>query len=321
VGPTMGQPKATIVITTKNRREELRRAITSVLGQSVSVELMVIDDGSGDGTAEMIRSEFETVRLYRSEESLGLVVQRNRAAHRASTSIIISIDDDAVFSSATTVEETVGLFSDWRIGAVTIPLINVGGENRLLGAAPRGRDVFLTDSFKGGAHAVRRDVFLAVGGYRSVIFHQGEEEDFCIRMLDRGYIVRLGTSAPILHFPSKSRDKSRTHIYGARNLVLFCWHNVPMPFFLWHLAGTSVNALTHGLRMGCVAWKLEGLRRGYVECYRQTAERTPVSRQTYQLFRYLRKGTPVSLGEVEGQLPRVQALGSGASEDAEMLRW
>ena len=83
--------RASVVITTKNRCEELRAAISSALRQSAQPEVLVIDDGSTDGTADMVRAEFPAVRLERSAESVGYIVQRNRAARLASGAIVFSL--------------------------------------------------------------------------------------------------------------------------------------------------------------------------------------------------------------------------------------
>ena len=48
--------KASVVIATRNRKNELRRAIASVVRQTDPVEVIVIDDGSTDGTSEMVMS-------------------------------------------------------------------------------------------------------------------------------------------------------------------------------------------------------------------------------------------------------------------------
>src|ERR1700722_4781411 len=176
--------EATVVITTRNRCPDLRKAVASALMQTARPEVMVIDDGSTDGTSNVITREFPSVRLHRSEQSLGLIVQRNRAARLATGDILFSLDDDAVFSTPTVVETTLREFDHPRVGAVAIPFVEVNRGSLVLQKAPSPEEVYARYDFIGTAHALRRDVFLRLSGYREILFHQGEEEDYCIRMIN-----------------------------------------------------------------------------------------------------------------------------------------
>src|SRR5215475_13689688 len=51
-------PCATIIISTKNRSDDLRKTVESSLQQSANPEVLVLDDGSTDGTSDVIRNEF-----------------------------------------------------------------------------------------------------------------------------------------------------------------------------------------------------------------------------------------------------------------------
>jgi glycosyltransferase involved in cell wall biosynthesis len=113
--------KASVVIVTKNRKDDLRRAIASATRQTELVEIIIIDDGSSDGTADMVTSEFPQVRLEQAAVSLGYIAQRNRGASICSGDIIFSIDDDAEFSTASVVGQTLQAFSHDRVAAVAIP--------------------------------------------------------------------------------------------------------------------------------------------------------------------------------------------------------
>lgn len=292
-------PQATIVITTKNRKDDLRNAVASAVAQEPAVEVLVIDDGSTDGTFEMIRREFPGVRVERSEVSRGYIVQRNAAARLATTPFIVSIDDDATFPSPRTVEQTLAEFDLERVGAVAIPFVNVRCGPGLVGGAPPddGR-VYVTSSYVGCAHAIRRDLFLSLGGYREELFHQGEERDLCTRMLDAGFVVRAGRGDPIHHFESPLRTRPRMHIFGARNALLYVWQNVPGRYILPHAIGTTINLLLASRSPKLLWWHIVGICRGYCSWFTYRNKRRPVKTQTVQRSRRLRSCGRLPIEEV-----------------------
>jgi glycosyltransferase involved in cell wall biosynthesis len=291
------------MVTTKDRAAELLVAVESALAQTVPVEVLVIDDGSTDGTAEAVAARFPQVRVVRHAESAGYIARRNEGAALASAPVVVSIDDDATFPSRRTVAQTLAEFDDRRVGAVAIPFVDVKYSPAVRQAAPSGPGVYLTAAYIGTAHALRRDVFLALGGYRPCLFHQGEERDYCVRMLEAGYVTRLGRADPIHHHESPRRDTLRMDLYGRRNDVLFGWHNVPMPEALVHTAGTALNGLRHGVRVRRPWNMVRGMAMGVRAVPATWGERRPVRREVYRLFRRLWKGGPTPLSAVAAKLP------------------
>jgi GT2 family glycosyltransferase len=291
--------KASVVIVTKNRKDELRRAITSATRQTKPLEILVLDDGSTDGTPNMVVSEFPQVRLERTQVTLGYVVQRNRGALLCSGDIVFSIDDDAEFSTSDVVEQTLGHFSHPRIAAIAIPYAEPHKSNEKFQKAPDGNSIWVTDNFRGTSYAVRRDVFLEVGGYREEIIHQGEEMDFCIRLLNNGFVVRLGFGDPIIHHESLKRDWRRMAFYGRRNDILFAWRNIPMPFLAAHLLAAILNGFTGALRTKLPSDVIRGTLSGYWDCVSNWNWHQPVSQATYRLHRVLKKHGPKALTDVE----------------------
>jgi GT2 family glycosyltransferase len=309
------QPRASVVIPTFNRKDLLRDAIRSAMAQSVPVEVIVVDDGSPDGTGEMVRAEFPHVRYENLGSGNGPSVVRNHGIRMATCAVCFPIDDDAVFVSPRTIEQTLGEFEeDKRVGAVGIPFINVRKDlaKRVLQRAD-GEGIQLAHAFVGCAHAVRRDVFLAVGGYREHFFYMGEEGDVCLRMLAAGYVTRLGRADPMHHFESPSRVHARADFYGRRNDILYTWHNVPAPAVFAHMAGATLNGLIFGLRCGR-SWRMvRGLASGYAGILGQWGARRPVSREVYRLARELKRRGAVPLAEVESRLPPMQSTRPAAA--------
>jgi glycosyltransferase involved in cell wall biosynthesis len=298
--------KVTVAITTRNRKDCLRTALQSAMAQTVQPEVLVIDDASTDGTSEMVRAEFPSVRLDQAPKALGYIVQRNRAAHLAGGDIIFSIDDDAAFSTPRVVEQTLAEFDHDRVGAVAMPFINVNKENQLLQRSYGDHGIFVTNSYIGTAHALRRDLFNKLGGYREYLFHQGEEQDYCVRMLQAGYVVRLGRADPIHHFESPRRDFRRMDLYGQRNLVLYVWYNVPWPEFPVNLIATSFLGLSLGVRVRRFWRAFQGQAMGYAAILKQWRQRQPVSRQVYRLNRSIKR-KPLPLEQIEMFLPPMES--------------
>ena len=89
-------PYFSIVIPCHNRERLIRRAIGSVLGQSFQdYEVIVVDDGSTDGTAAAVKSYTDPrVRLVRHDSNLGCCPARNTGVDHACGRWIISFDSD-----------------------------------------------------------------------------------------------------------------------------------------------------------------------------------------------------------------------------------
>ncbi len=294
---------ATIAITTKNRKEDLVKSLASVMRQSIPVEVLVIDDGSSDGTSEMVRHQFPQVQLHRFETSSGLIVQRNRAAAMAKSPIIFSLDDDAIFSSPFVVEQTLREFDDPRVGAVAIPFVDVNTSPEIKQKAPDANGIYATYSYIGTAHALRQDLFLRFGGYREFLIHQSEEEDYSIRLLNAGYVVRCGLSDPIHHFESPRRSWARMDFHGARNKVMYAWNNVPFPYFPMHLAVTTFMTSIQARQPGRALTRWRGVADAYARCLTGRADRRPVTPAVYRLSRLLKSRGAVPIREIESRLP------------------
>lgn len=293
---------ATVVVTTRNRKDDLRTCLASIGRQTVAVETIVVDDASTDGTAEMVRAEFPDARFISHREMHGYIRGRNEAARLASGDVIVSLDDDAAFSSDRIIAETLACFDDQRVAAVAIPYIDVNRDSTVRQSSPDNGAVYVVETFIGTAHALRRAVFLTLGGYREELFHQGEESDLCVRMLAAGYVVRLGRGEPIHHFESPRRDFRRMDHYGPRNAILFAWQNVPFPSAAFQIPATIAGVLALTLEPGRLLTRIGGVLDGLVSCAR--FKRAPVDDGVFRMWRRLRKSkTPLRLEAIVDELP------------------
>lgn len=302
----MTQPQTTVLIATRNRRDELRRAITSCLQQTIPLEILIIDDGSTDGTSEMVRSEFPSVRLDSQKDARGLIVQRNRGARLASCPIVFVIDDDAFFPSPLTVEQTLADFDNPRVGVVAVPYVDVHKGPAVHQKAPSSQGIWVISDYRGTAHAFRREVFLNLGGYHDYLYHWAEERDYSLRLINAGLIVRAGRADPLHHVESPRRASSHTFPYHVRNHLLLVWYHVPLPYAPLHLLATTWNNIVHGLRAGMPWATARGIFRAGIGMWHERRKRDPISPRAYRLYRTLQKSGKW-LHEIEGTLPPMAA--------------
>lgn len=290
---------ASFVIPTRRRDEQLSGLLRSIQQQSVSTEILVMDDGGNAALADLLRRDFPAVRYFSLDVGRGPAFQRNRGIELAQAEYVFPLDDDTVLRSARTVEQTLADFAHPRIGAVAIPYVNVAHETRINHQAPDRTQIWLEHAFTGASHAVRRSAFLQAGGYREEFFYMGEEGDLCLRLLQRGYVVRAGTADPIDHLESPLRNTRLADYCGRRNDIYFAWHNVPAPDLPLHLAGTTVNGVWSALQSQNPFAQIRGLAAGYAAVFTGKVPRQPVARSIYRLHRRLKKNGPLLLSGIE----------------------
>jgi GT2 family glycosyltransferase len=307
-GPRSGSDRTdvTVAIVTRNRKDELRGAVRSALEQEGSVEVLVLDDGSCDGTSEMLRDEFPEVRVVRYDDDAGVAARRNDAAALATGDVIVSIDDDAVFTSPRTVAHTLAEFDHPRIAAVAIPYVDVGSNHEVQQRAPDSAERWVTSIFRATAYAIRREALFEIGGYDARVDQFGEEWELSLRLLDAGYVIRLGSAEPIHHRESPKRSWRRMDVYLHRNEQLICWTYFPFPWNLLYMAGYAVKAVARGLRVGRPSNAIAGVAAGLRACAAARHSRRPISRAAFRFDQFARSraraATAVRLAEAEARL-------------------
>ncbi|HSZ23695.1 MAG TPA: glycosyltransferase family A protein, partial [Candidatus Sulfotelmatobacter sp.] len=164
--------EVSVIIPTFNRHAMLLEAIDSVLAQSVrEFELIVIDDGSTDGTAVHLKRLAETIRFERIEHS-GPAAARNRGIAMARAPLIAFLDSDDLWLP-TKLERQLAFMRanpDCAISQTNeIWIRNSRRVNPGVRHRKRAGDIFvdslLTCLISMSASMMRTDLFRALGGF------------------------------------------------------------------------------------------------------------------------------------------------------------
>lgn len=283
-------PRVTVVITTHNRVAELIHAIESCLIQDEPCEVLVYDDASTDGTSQTVATHFPAVRIVRSNTRSGYIALRNRGFREASGDIVVSIDDDAWFSSPHTLSEIVQAFDQQpQVGAFALAYVEPYSDRETMEPLARFSRI---RNFIGCAHAIRRQIALDLGCYPELLVHQGEERDLTIRMIDHGFEIAYLDTPPIVHMYSLKRDQTRMNYYGYRNTILFCWMRIPFPECLFRAVSGTVRLLMHKFAFSTLVPAATALTAGWWGFFGFWSQRRPVTRATWKTYRSLPQHGP-----------------------------
>jgi len=114
--------KATVVIPTFNGRSLLTEALEHLAAQTVPHDVVVVDNGSTDGTAEHVSERFPDVRVVALDENLGFGRAVNLGVAQASTDVVVLVNND-VLCPPEFLAELLAPFADQKVDMVAGVLV------------------------------------------------------------------------------------------------------------------------------------------------------------------------------------------------------
>jgi N-acetylglucosaminyl-diphospho-decaprenol L-rhamnosyltransferase len=249
-------PTLSVIIVNWNVRDLLHRALSSILaswGERPGLEIIVVDNGSRDGSVDMVQADFPQVRVIVNRENRGFTGGNNQGIDAATGEFLLLLNPDTeVLNDAlpclvdyAKARPDIGLIGPqmlWPDGSVqssrrrfpSLPVLFL--ESTWLQAlAPRRvlhnyyaqdkadnieQDV---DWITGAAMLTRRKVVEQVGELDEGFFMYSEEVDWCRRIKQAGWRVVYYPDARIIHHEGKSSEQvvAARHIYFQSSKVRY----------------------------------------------------------------------------------------------------
>jgi N-acetylglucosaminyl-diphospho-decaprenol L-rhamnosyltransferase len=232
-----------VVIINYNTRDHLRRCLDS-LGDAGRAELVVVDDGSSDGSVAMVREEYPHVRcVANGATASGYGAAANRGVGASQAPYVLLLNSDTILPPGAIATLSCYLDRHPRVGIAGPRLANPDGSLQvstfpypepmhmliretsllhLVGLLPVVRDYYLLtwphDGERnvpwvlGAALLIRREAFEAVGGFDAGFYMYSEEVDLCYRVARAGWQVRFTPEATIVHVGGASVNQMRAEM-------------------------------------------------------------------------------------------------------------
>jgi GT2 family glycosyltransferase len=223
-------------VITHQRRGELLIALDRLLALPEQPHVVVVDNGSTDGTAAAVRDRFPGVELIASPDNLG-AVGRNVGVARLDTPYVAFCDDDTWWEPGSLTTAADVLDAHDRLAVVTARILvePAGTEDPIVAelrdSPVRGADWLpgpALGSFLAGASVLRRDAFLEVGGFSERLWLGGEEELMAGDLAAAGWELCYLADLTVHHHASRARDSQRRRRDGIRNTLWTTWLRRPL---------------------------------------------------------------------------------------------
>lgn len=255
-----------IIVVNWNTRQMLANCLASIEAtlQGFAHEVIVVDNGSIDGSQAMLKARFPRVRLIQNEENVGFARANNQALAVSAGTYALLLNSDALLSANAAKAMLDLAKAKPRAGIVGAQLLNedgtfqashtpfpslrqefmtLSGLGRLFCSgwypsreAEEDKGPQLVDYVEGASLLVRREAFEDVGGMDEHYFMYSEEVDWCYAMKERGWEIWYHPAAKVIHLgggSSYNRSTQReSDLYRGR-----------VQFFRKHYGNTSARLL------------------------------------------------------------------------------
>lgn len=226
----------TIVIATRNRRAILETTLARLRALPEAPPIIVVDNGSDDGTAEALAAAYPEIRLVALAHNFGAAA-RTVGARLANTRYVAFSDDDCwwapnalaragaildKFPGIALVNARIHVRDDAHVDETSVAM--AASPLRLRCASP-GHAIA---SFMAGANVCRRDAFLAAGGYHERYLIGAEESLLSLDLLQAGYELVYLDDVVLYHDPAEmARDRPERRCLVMRNRLWTAWLRLP----------------------------------------------------------------------------------------------
>jgi len=243
--------KISVVIPNWNGKKTIARCLDSLCDQSITSQIIVVENGSTDGSLEFIRKNYPDVKLIIHQKNLGFAAGVNAGIRQAIDSnfdFVALLNNDAVADKNWLQNLMKVIEQDNKIGIVTCKFIDInakyldstGDQYTTWGLPyPRGREEPVSDKYdnqtgvfaaSGGASLYRISILRQIGLFDEDFFAYYEDVDISFRAQLAGWKVIYAPRAIAYHQigATASKIKGFTTYQTIKNLPMLLWKNVPV---------------------------------------------------------------------------------------------
>ncbi|MFQ5431761.1 MAG: glycosyltransferase family 2 protein [Nitrospinota bacterium] len=272
-----------IVILTWNRKNDLRETLGKIRETAYSpIEIIVVDNASTDGTAEMVSSEFPAVNYLRQSKNSG-IAGYNVGFKAAGGEFVVALDSDS-YPGFDAITNMVALFDKNRdTGCIAFDVRshqNIRPFNEAVDEVTRE-----VAGYHGAGVGFRKELFEKAGYWFEPFFLYFNEMDHALNILKAGYKILHSTAVRAYHKSSPvQRGSSRASYFYVRNGLWLVWRHYPLRRMLPVTFYIIYLAVSESFYQRTLVY-LVALRDAFKVSSKIIAEREPLDNKLFQKVR------------------------------------
>lgn len=194
-----------VIIVNYNGKKYLRKCFDSLKqGRYSDFEIIFVDNGSSDGSLDLVREEYPQVKIVDNKRNLGLGFASNKGAELARGEYLFFLNNDTISEPQLLSELVKTAESDPGIGVCACKNMTYDGRQEVsLGLScdvfgfpfENEGPIFYADA----GIFIRREIFERIKGFDHRLFLYGEDRDLCWRVLLQGYKIEGVPAAVFRH--------------------------------------------------------------------------------------------------------------------------
>ena len=214
------------IIVTLNRRNDLEDAVNSILTQKeVELELLLIDNGSTDTTADyakQLTSRDPRVRYFSFEQNIGIPAAFNKGLSEGRGEVFFGFDDDQWLKDPLFLKKAIDTQHTQPWDLMSTRIINPDQKNEaFFTQRPKDDRNFYTGNFLNGSIFIKRHVVERIGLMEGAYFRQGQENEYAIRAILAGFNILYQRQLAAYHKRNPYRPNTKlVGYYALRNTLL-----------------------------------------------------------------------------------------------------
>ncbi len=286
----MSLPLVSVVMLSWNRKNDVRVSLDHLFASDYpSVEVIVVDNHSTDGTVGMVKEKFPAAIVVPLADNIG-IAGWNKGFEIATGEFILVLDDDSYPEENALSIGVKRMMQEPQCGILAMKVYNIHRQCVQTSSLIQGNNI----TFIGCGAILRTAALQSAGMFEPLLFLYMHEDEFAMRVINAGFNVAYEPEAVVQHISSpvhrvldtESGVDSRRQYYLIKNILTILVLHFSLRHLVFRIPRIIIGRVLFGVKNHCLAPILRGIASFLRDFGRIGKKRSVLNSQTQELYKF-----------------------------------